>query len=151
MENKPFVTSVGGENNNTAGRDINIIFTQVDSTPCSNPYCDDIIAVEKAEIRDGLCGSCYKDITNRKLSQIGKKHLDIKGYVFMALLFIGAAHMIINQILKTFHSPTFLPLMPEFWVGFVGLMYLFYKVFKEQKQLESKRDLYKKINQPNSE
>ncbi len=147
MEDKTFVTSIGGANNHTAGRDINITFTQVDSVPCSNPYCDSIIAVEKAEIREGLCGVCYINEENIALNNVMRKGFFKWGILAVFTLFLSSILMIINLLTRTSDSK----LIPNlsFLLLILGALVLIipgYILWKKQDKIKEEMNLYNKVD-----
>ncbi len=144
VENKTEKVFEGKVKNVADGDIFDITITTVDSVPCVDPYCDHIIAVEKAEIREGLCADCYKQKVRAEQTLIARKQLS-QFYVAVALMVIGLAHLIANQILNALHKPPILPLIPEIWLGLLWTLVIFYRIWKGQNEVEEKRDLRKNL------
>lgn len=125
---------------------LKIVVTEVESQPCASPYCDQIIAVEKAILRDGHCVECYNQLVRQEAWEAGEKPHKIGFYIFLALLvfYICRVAYLITTIFVFDARPTIiLQLYIEPLIAITALMIGTHFSISKQKAVEKSRDLYR--------
>lgn len=137
-------TFEGQVKNVADGNIFDITITSVDSVPCIDPYCDEIIAAEKSELRDGMCSACYQNDVRQDSHEAGIQIFKVGFYTFLALVgvfILRLGYWAINVFVwdKPLTQPN---LNQEILLGFPILFCSTWLAIRRAKKVELQRNLY---------